>query len=95
MGRTSRNGSLICQNGTLRPVNEPRAANERARIRLALGAHDLARVSGRRGYTVAVAVTVREVDAAHTAVPVDALVSGETTTCLFRSAGSLGPPVRN
>ena len=65
----SRNGSLIRQDGTLRPVNEPRAANERARIRLALGAHDLARVSGRRGCTMAVAVTVREVDAAHTAVP--------------------------
>jgi len=49
----------------------------------------------RRGCTVAVAVTVREVDAAHIAVPVDALVSGETATCLFRSAGSLGPPVQN
>ena len=52
-------------------------------------------VQSQRGCTVAVAVTVREVDAAHTAVPVDALVSGETTTCLFRSAGSLGPPVQN
>ena len=31
---------------------------------------------------MAVAVTVREVDAAHTAVPVDTLVPGETTTCL-------------
>ena len=36
------------------------------------------------------AVTVRDVNAADTAVPVNALVPGETTTCLFRSAGSLG-----
>ena len=33
--------------------------------------------------------------AARTAVPVDALMSGATTACLFRSAGSLGPPGRN
>jgi hypothetical protein len=39
---------------------------------------------------VAIAVTVRDVDAADTTVPVDALVPGETTTCLFLSAGSLG-----
>jgi hypothetical protein len=36
---------------------------------------------------VAIAVTVRDVAAADTAMPVDALVPAETTTCLFRSAG--------
>jgi hypothetical protein len=41
-------------------------------------------------------VTVRDVNVADTAVPVDALVPGETTTCLFRSAGSLVvAPARN
>jgi hypothetical protein len=37
-----------------------------------------------------IAVTVRDVDAAGAAMPVDVLVPGETTTCLFQPAEPLG-----